>query len=302
MTHFTLTVEVPPEQATDAETLSKYLDRALAPFDENAEVVPYKSYEKGGPEGFWAVETLTKDGLLDPKAPPTWAALAEAYNEKWPGETKYHVDADGMYQFTTYNPNSKWDWWVVGGRWSDRYLLRKGTIFNAHPAVSHLSRGPLRSDGGPVGAIDFVGMRAEATAKANGEFDEWERIVAEHGEPAEFSTFLSKHGDDYAAARTAYHQQPGVQAMREGGKLGWLSGPEDFAMGRETYVRRAAQAAVHSYAYLTRDGSWMAPGEMGWFGMSSETEADKLLFYDQADEWLAGLSPDTVLVSLDLHI
>lgn len=36
-----------------------------------------------------------------------------------------YVDKDGNLT-STYNPNSKWDWWVIGGRWSDSLPLKNG--------------------------------------------------------------------------------------------------------------------------------------------------------------------------------
>lgn len=29
---------------------------------------------------------------------------------------------------STYNPDAMWDWWVVGGRWADKILLKDGTF------------------------------------------------------------------------------------------------------------------------------------------------------------------------------
>ncbi len=65
---------------------------------------------------------------------PTWDLVAQLYNEKYypdtalavPGQVeddevdtnRLHVDDDGRaYSWTTYNPDSKWDWWSIGGRW-----------------------------------------------------------------------------------------------------------------------------------------------------------------------------------------
>lgn len=71
--------------------------------------------------------------------------VARAYNEYWaqhgPGgsDEKYYVaDAleDGketrIYHWSTYNPQSKWDWYVVGGRWSGMLLDKRGgwVIYN----------------------------------------------------------------------------------------------------------------------------------------------------------------------------
>ena len=39
-------------------------------------------------------------------------------------ETMFDLDANGN-SLSTYNPDSKWDWWVIGGRWSCEMLKTK---------------------------------------------------------------------------------------------------------------------------------------------------------------------------------
>src|SRR5690606_6757529 len=36
-------------------------------------------------------------------------------------------DDDGLYSWTTYNPQSKWDWYQIGGRWSGLLILLDGS-------------------------------------------------------------------------------------------------------------------------------------------------------------------------------
>lgn len=40
------------------------------------------------------------------------------------------VDADGNI-LTTYNPNSQWDWYVIGGRWANMLRLKEGGRTNS---------------------------------------------------------------------------------------------------------------------------------------------------------------------------
>ena len=53
MSHFTLMV-IGPETKEE-------IDAALAPFDENMEVEPYRSYEKGDAEDYWFVRSVRRD-------------------------------------------------------------------------------------------------------------------------------------------------------------------------------------------------------------------------------------------------
>ena len=47
-------------------------------------------------------------------------ALMAPYNENLEVEPYYDPEFKEM---TTYNPKSKWDWWVVGGRWDGDLIM-----------------------------------------------------------------------------------------------------------------------------------------------------------------------------------
>lgn len=107
----------------------KELKRLMEPYYEGKEVEPYIA--------------MTKQELIDEHK-----ALMESIKT---GKNKYLVERDkeenllGMTQeefskwyhggtfdeegnlLTTYNPNSKWDWYVVGGRWKNLLKLKDGS-------------------------------------------------------------------------------------------------------------------------------------------------------------------------------
>lgn len=58
MTHFTVLVAL--DGAIQRDGLDAALTAALAPFDENTEVEPYRDYEDGGPEDYWFVEAMRR--------------------------------------------------------------------------------------------------------------------------------------------------------------------------------------------------------------------------------------------------
>lgn len=135
MSHFTVAVIT-----KDGE-----VETALAPYDENTRVAPRIDLEakkvlaefkkcqaegravrkkkfkdaKGEPERFWTEEKVKK--ILAYKT-------VNEYEVDWCGG---ELDADGN-RLTTYNENSKWDWYDdTGGRWRDA-----GTIPENHCMVS----------------------------------------------------------------------------------------------------------------------------------------------------------------------
>ena len=51
----------------------------------------------------------------------------QKFGDDWNGG-KYMKNIDGKWvECSTYNPDSKWDWYVEGGRWSSLLKLRDGT-------------------------------------------------------------------------------------------------------------------------------------------------------------------------------
>lgn len=69
----------------------------------------------------------------------------------------------------------------------------------------------------------------------------------------------------------------------------------------ETYAK--IMATFSTYAVVTPDGEWHAPGNMGWFGMSDESDEswiDWVSNYD--DRFISGSDPNWILTIVDCHI
>jgi hypothetical protein len=64
-------------------------------------------------------------------------------------------------------------------------------------------------------------------------------------------------------------------------------------VSRDDYVQRAEQQAVAGYAYPGLDGVWEAPGEMGWFGISSDREEDRTAYLTRTNGHLDSLDTET---------
>lgn len=70
---------------------------------------------------------------------------------------------------------------------------------------------------------------------------------------------------------------------------------------RESYARR--QAAFSTYAVITPDGEWHAPGRMGWWAMSSETGEESRDWYSNYQKrFLNDSDPNLILTIVDCHI
>jgi len=89
------------------------IDELLAPYDENLEVEPYMVYTREAAirqaKEHWAAESLA--GKTDD----------EIFNMFSDG----YVKDDEQNLYSTYNPDAKWDWYSVGGRWGGSLKLKQ---------------------------------------------------------------------------------------------------------------------------------------------------------------------------------
>lgn len=110
MSHYTVAVFTTKDQS---------VEDLLAPYDENMKVTPYVRNTKE--EILKEIERYCdKDHDLKEK----YSKLSD--QEKIANWTGYEIfDKEGN-PLTTYNPNSKWDWYVTGGRWSGLLKTKDG--------------------------------------------------------------------------------------------------------------------------------------------------------------------------------
>jgi hypothetical protein len=313
MSHFTLIVELPA--GTPPAEYEDKVAELMAPYDEDREVPEYRSYwDRGTPQEHWSFEyVLESSERLSAVDTVTWSDFVDAYNLHYKGDggraVLYDAERDCPYEMTTYNPDSKWDWWCVGGRWRGYFtMMTKMSSDDAQrliiSGIDWMNEGhEVRQhacDGGPIRLLDLVGQRLRVEREANEYADKYERAILGTPEAVTWGEALEMF-DNVDEARTFYHEQPRVAATRD--LNGFFGNPiSDFQWGREQYVRRAVLSAVPGYAYLTQDGEWLAPGEMGWFGMSSDTLQSRETYDQLINGRIASVDPDTVLIIIDCHI
>ena len=114
MSHYTVAVLTRKEQN---------IDELLEPFDENIKVEPYIDVEKEDAEKiikeFLEKNPQYKKEYID----MTWAEqVMEYYGQE--------IDQNGN-PLSTYNPNSKWDWYNIGGRWNGLLKTKDGKFCNS---------------------------------------------------------------------------------------------------------------------------------------------------------------------------
>lgn len=254
---------------------------------------------------------------------PTWETVAKLYNECYghgkelategdasDSETLHYDPESGRaYTMSTRNPESMWDYWRIGGRWGDYFLAKSfgpGLITGKRGWDSPEPKLGVRADGGPKRLLDFDGMRDEAEAQANDLFDKWDAVC--NGTPAAQSwqdiASLAKLGEiTWDEARRRYNSQPRIEAAKRVRLGDWDCPVERFMSGRDEFVAEQRRAAVPGYALVTLDEEWVAPGRMGWFGMSSDAPGERSGYRSAVNAYLNDkVADDDFLVVLDCHI
>lgn len=125
MTHFTIGIIVPEDELP---RIQSFITQQMAPYDEEIQVAPYVCYsieqarseiERDIQRFERIMERQDRDYDLD-KCREIAARLRQTTpEEKYRERIQFHETFNARGEpISTYNPASKWDWYVVGGRWN----------------------------------------------------------------------------------------------------------------------------------------------------------------------------------------
>lgn len=230
------------------------------------------------------------------------------------------------------NPDYKWDWWTVGGRWSgmlkvkDKNDSQKGT-----PGVMGTEYDSEGFDQCRVGNLDFDGMlqdtidnikkrrmRAfeEAVHKCmedevpegadfmllEGAFEKWDQLSVDSKEARES---LDKEWDEAPEDKGSYRDFL-RKREKEGCKLSkTLKLSYDLGYGfmgidaGQTMQEAIDSAEPFSTFAVLMDNTWYERGEMGWWACVSDEDDN---WGDRFKELLNGLDKNKYITIVDCHI
>jgi hypothetical protein len=221
----------------------------------------------------------------------------------------YHKNEEGLWGRKT-NPNAKWDWYQLGGRWS-------GSIIRLKPDSNRIGVGVGRPgvfgnkvgiDSALFGDIDFEAKRVEAEVAARVRYCEvldvfkgvlpvldykWEDLSDEENP--------LYNGMSWDEKRTLYHNQPAIlEVNKHSDVLGHFFEIKDFQCTEDEFVAKARKNACSTFAVI-KNGKWYEKGEMGWWAsVSNEKEGED--WSKEVEDLLADVSDDTLISIYDCHI
>ena len=221
------------------------------------------------------------------------------------GEHKYGyaIVKDGVLvkAVNRTNPDRKWDWYQIGGRWSGFLKLKEGAI-GENGQRSWMSREEeipsTHCDSALKGDIDIEGIRNDVGNDAGKEWDKVHEVVGD----STWETWDSvRNRMNIDEAREFYNNQEPVKKLRERNDVGnWYSGNDGFLVSREEFVSQARSRAISTFAVL-KDGVWYEKGEMGWFGISDDN-MEQSDWDAEVGKLIDSVSDDTRITIVDCHI
>lgn len=165
------------------------------------------------------------------------------------------VEKDGIYDY--YNPDAKWDWYEIGGRWPNSLKVKKDAQFNmgGHYGKMGTPKGKGRYrwvDAAPLCEIEWDLMNTISPEQKKKASEFWDKYVLNQ--------------DPNYDAKFAYKREYYLDRYKT----------------KEEYIKRTNIFTTHDL--LVEDRGWITVGDMGWFGCDGSTydsETDYIKqFYD----------------------
>ncbi len=306
MSHFTVLV------------IGENPEQQLEPYSENMEMEPYKEYLSD--------DEIKKMKEYYTKMPPVEKSNTDIlpHMSDWRGQ-KGFIDEKGIGYFSTYNSDSKWDWYQLGGRWTGFFKLKPvlsiATDNKAFIVHNGFTNGELENLKTMYQenknkfdcVINKYGNKKEEIInfiEADLENDSVE-VFPEHkiGMPG-IQTDSQKRG----YADQAYKRDIDFKGMKteaiEKAKKSWMQAKTKniaerfFIYGidenttKDQYIE---QAKTNTSFAVVKDGKWYERGTMGWWGVVSDRKNPDA-WDDEYNKLLDNVPDDTLLSLYDCHI
>jgi len=252
------------------------IEELLAPYSENIKVKPYLKHRYSDAIKILKEQYVPYNDFLKEYSDDE---LLEWFIDQY---SSYCLKDGDVY--TTYNPKSKWDWYSIGGRFSDGLELTDEGIDEAIKSYDHGWFGQASKEE----QIEYVKYADSAPIK----YIKW-------------LTALSQEEKD--ELRRWWEINVEGNELRKGEKKDkyFFWNPDWFRRrykDADTYIK--LNETTRFFAVLTPDGEWHAPSNMGWFVCTDGEPEDELKwdleFYDNFIK--PNLDSDLICTVVDCHI
>jgi hypothetical protein len=202
------------------------------------------------------------------------------------------LDSDNGKHGYWENTNRKWDWYLLGGRWTGFFKLKSGLIGRTgEPGIMTDKPNLGFADQAFKSEIDFDGMILKAVDEANKRYEDAMTILSPLPVNESWKS-VRERIKDVSEARDFYNSQERCKTK--------LWDVDQFLIPKDEFVKLAKENALSTFAII-KDGIWYEKGTMGWFAFVSN-EKPQTDWNNQFNEILQGLPDNTLLSLYDCHI
>lgn len=248
----------------------------------------------------WACDYYGLKLLAAHESPDLGTGEREDKAEHKYGRVRVNAAGDVIEVIDRTNPNKRWDWYSLGGRWTGYFPLKaNGNGSAGKPGLMTEKAKHGYVDQARKDAIDFERLRNEKGEAARTEYRKIMTLVGDAPTPESWASVRERFGSNHAGAREFYNAQEWIVRKNTDRDLLWLDA-EDFQCTEEEYVQEARNQAGVAFA-LVKDSQWYEKGCMGWWGCVSD-EKDQGEWNRKVSQMIDELPADTLLSVYDCHI
>jgi len=193
-------------------------------------------------------------------------------------------ESTGKYGYWE-NPNAKWDWFQIGGRWQGCLHVKKGARSAKNGEPSLLMKDHKFEDDKVDAAqkcdIDFEGWKADTDKQLEEWWKKYQQLLKgtlkEDDNP-----FYGMHYDlcQMGLRETPAVNDKEIEAARKKSPKDRSKWPEAVWMTKEITkaeleINYRWRFEFNTYAACTEKEGWLEKGKMGWFGCSTDKSEDR---------------------------
>jgi hypothetical protein len=299
MSHFTVLVPASDEADLSNKLLPYYEYGCSAELD--ILVQPYLEFEVEVPkEGITAkAAELTSQYGDEFKDGMTAAQIMHWY---YGGEANENGDW-GHWR----NPNAKWDWYQVGGRWTGLLKLKETTL-EAVEASGDGSPGLMTPYNDSVdhcdytlaGLVNWDGILADQEENSAASWDRWAGLLSRYVEISHwFEMDSGQRRELWERIRVDIYGTEDSPKMPSDDEQKLYRRAIFFEPEGETREAHTGKRSALTFAFIDLEGKWNQRGQMGWWGIVSDERAD----YDEVFwQFIKSLPADQRIYAVDCHI
>lgn len=317
MTHFATMIRLGD---TDLENAESIISRKLAPYEEAAPEYYEFNDQTDEAREQWENDT-TKAYLLDGEYHHSWKLSDKEERQAEQVEVGYdkiYADFDAFckeyhgyerrgdrYGYMS-NPNAKWDWYSVGGRYRGYFPVKPDTEGVVGAPGSFGNEAPAgTADIVRKGDIDFDRVAEKTQEKVDKLVAEWK--LAKQGE-ADWGGFDNWRMSMIRMGLVSCEDLEDIDQDDENLLVQVWKKNKDRAdvirldiTEEEVYERAYSHLnQLRPYAFL--DEEWNEPGQMGWWAMSSANADDYEEYEKEFEDWFASIDNNELIAIVDCHI